>query len=149
MLKMHVLKKRVSKSFPKNIEHCMAEYSYYSSSLLLDHDRYHDRQRRRKKTKTKKVLKNNPPVVKKSSLISKNLGKKNLKKKNSVAKKKLMEAKRIKLQQQHEKDMVYKRKKIWHFICKKDIPKVRTYHIFTQLISMIVMSNTVYCFLVW
>ena len=121
MLKLHVMKKRVSKSFSKNTEHCVDEYSYFSSSLLLDHDKYYDRQRRRKKPK-KVIIKHNH--LQKSVVLSKNLGKKNFKKKNTIAKKKLLEAKRIKLQQQHEKDMVYKRKKIWHFICKKDVPKV-------------------------
>lgn len=122
MLKLHVLKKRVSKSFSKKSEHCIDEYSYYSSSLLLDNDKYHDRQRRRKKPK--KVVNNKHSHLQKSIALSKNLvSKKTIKKKNTVAKKKLLEAKRIKLQQQHEKDMVYKRKKMWHFICKKEVPK--------------------------
>lgn len=122
MLKLHVLKKRVSKSFSKKTEYCIDEYSHYSSSLLLDHDKYHDRQRRRKKNK--KVISNKHSHLQKNVALSKNLSKKTIKKKNTIAKKKLLEAKRIKLQQQHEKDMVYKRKKIWHFICKKEIPKV-------------------------
>lgn len=119
MLKLHLQQKEASQEFAKNPDHIQEEYSLYSSSLILEHDKYHDRHKKKKRSQ-KVLLK-----AKKIAIVNNN--KKNLKKKDNK-KLKLLEAKRQRQQQlQHEKDMQYKRRKIWNFINKKDIPKVNCY----------------------
>ena len=130
MLKMHVRKKAVQKSFLHNTEQCTDEYSNFASSLLSEQDKYHEKQKKRKKQK--KNIKQNHVKKPINLTFSKNNIKKNLKKKNA-AKLKLLEAKKLKLKQQQEKDMTYKRKKIWHFISKKEIPKVLLFILFILL----------------
>ena len=121
MLKLHIRQKKVSRSFSRNTDTCSEEYLNYASSLILDHDKYHERQKKRKKHK-KLTLKTSK--VNKNKNISLKSNKKNIKKKNQIAKQKLLEAKKQKLKMQHEKDVQYKRKKLWNYISKKEIPKV-------------------------
>eukprot|EP00111_Clytia_hemisphaerica_P007934 TCONS_00023061-protein len=121
MLKMHVRKKAVQKSFLRNTEQCNEEYSNFASSLLSEHDKYHEKHKKRKKQK--KNIKQTHVKKPINLTFSKSNIKKNLKKKNA-AKLKLLEAKKLKLKLQQEKDMTYKRKKVWHIISKKEIPKM-------------------------
>lgn len=115
MLKIHLQQRKASEEFQRNPDTIQDEYSLYSSSLILEHDKYHDRHK--KKKRCQKVLQK----AKKLTIVN---NKKNLKKKDNK-KLKLLEAKRQRQQQQqHEKDIQYKRRKIWNFINKKDIPKV-------------------------
>ena len=78
--------------------------------MVLEHDKYHDKKKRRTGTEIirKRPIKFNKKKDKK--LIEKD--------------KKIIEAKLIKQKLDYEKDMQYKRRKLWNFIVKKDIPKV-------------------------
>ena len=112
MLKMHLRRKKAEKAFSINLTEFQDEYSFYGSSLILEHDKYHDRQKKRSK--------NDKVVLKKRSRTGS-------KKHEAAAQRqrhKVIEAKLQKQLIQREKDLNYKRRKLWNVIVKKEIPKV-------------------------
>lgn len=111
MLKRHVSQRKYAKQFQMDSLYYHENYFSYGSSLVLEHDKYHDKKKRRTGTEI---------IRKKPIRFNKKKDKKLIEKDN----RKLIEAKLIKEKLDYEKDMQYKRRKLWNFIVKKDIPKV-------------------------
>ena len=102
MLKLHIRTNKIKNKFSADIRD---KYSFYGSSLVIEHDQYHDRQKKHAKI-----------FLTKSKLANKKLFAKD--------KKKFTDAKLLKQKVQHDKEIAYKRKKLWNLIAKKEIPKV-------------------------
>ncbi|XP_047133142.1 chromatin-remodeling ATPase INO80 isoform X1 [Hydra vulgaris] len=101
MLKLHVKANKVKKKMSPDIHN---KYSFYGSSLVIEHDQYIDR------------FKKNVKTIKKSKLANKKLFNKN--------RKKVSDIKLLKQKVHHDKEIAYKRKKLWNLIAKKEIPKI-------------------------
>lgn len=116
MLKLHKWQKKIGKSFQKNPAQYQDDFSFYGSSLVLEHDKYHDRQKKRTKLdhiiKKKKKKKKCKPEGKASTAAHEN-----------SKRQKIVEAKLQKQLIQQEKDINFRRKKLWNSIVKKEIPK--------------------------
>lgn len=148
MLKIHACSKKINKSFSKHPDIYQEKYGFYGSSLILEHDKYHDRQKKRNKTvklitssKKKSNNESSSSHTKTSSssvssassaakaqaqaeIAAANAAKLKLEELAMVEqRRKLMEAKLKKLQIRKEKDLIYKRRKLWNIIAKKEIPK--------------------------
>ena len=140
MLKMHVRCKKINKSFSLCPNLYQEKYGFYGSSLILEHDKYHDRQKKRNKTE-KLIIKKKPHIENNSS---------NKTSVNNLAaaehRRKLIEAKLQKQQIQKEKDMNYKRRKLWNIIVKKEVPKVSWQTLFIYLFLYCVLYFLVFFF---
>ena len=112
MLQAHVRRKKAEKSFSLDMSRFQEEYSFYGSSLILEHDKYHDRQKKR--NKNDKHFPDKKPRT----------DSKKIEADAQERRHKVLEAKLEKQLIQREKDMNYKRRKLWNVIVKKEIPKV-------------------------
>jgi len=114
MLKIHLKHKKIESDFCYDALYYQDEYAHYSSSLITEHDRYHDRQKKRNKSSNRIQRKPKLPEQKKvthTPVVDENY------------RRKLAEIKEKKQRIQLEKDVQYKRRKLWNSIVKKDIPK--------------------------